>query len=253
LDANHPARDASFAPLPVPRMPAPLPVEQFEVRLGDRVLLTALARMAHEGASPGLPTCAGLLVGDALGARRQCTVVRTDPCGRKVACDTPEGAVDAAAFVLVPLGDDQGSGKVPGGAAWVGAAAGGTRSSTGSSSGARGRALVFGQPVLLQHVLSGRYLSAGEPDEARSTVLSDAPAELARENGRLALLPLSLATSGSSAGSSSSSSSSSRGGGGRLGGHPREHVLASCTFRFLPSTNHGRAQVFTGGKSVRPD
>jgi len=238
------------------------PVRQFDVRMGDVVFLTALAREAHESAALGLLTCAGLLVADALGARRQCTVVPTDSLGRQVKCDTPEGAVDAAAFMLVPLEDSSTAEYAPSNAAWVGAAAasasnGATASSGGNSSHSeRGRGLLFGQPLLLQHVSSGRFLCNGEPNEMLRTVVDSAPAELARENGRLALLPPSLVTHGSSSNSSNSSQSNGGGSSGSSTGYrqhrgrPRENLIASCTFRFLPSVNHGRAEVFTGGKKA---
>jgi len=237
--------------------PSREPSGQFDVRMGDVVFLTALAREAHASAAPGLLSCAGLLVGDALGTRRQCTVVPTDSLGQHVKCDTPEGAVDAAAFRLVPLEELSDSNRTPGNIAWIGAATATASSSDGSSDSSsyseRGRGLLFGQPLLLQHVSSGRFLCTGEPNEALGTIAESAPAELARENGRLALLPPSLVTHGSSSNSShSSGSTSSSGSFGRRQPHgrPRESIVASCTFRFLPSANHGRAEVFTGGTNA---
>jgi hypothetical protein len=234
--------------------PSREPTGHFDVRMGDVVFLTALAKEAHASAAPGLLSCAGLLVGDALGTRRQCTVVPTDSLGQHVKCDTPEGAVDAAAFRLVPLGESSDTNSTLGSIAWMDVAPATARSSDGSSGGSsrseRGRGLLFGQPLLLQHVSSGRFLCTGEPNESLGTIAESAPAELARENGRLALLPPSFVTHGSSSVSTHSSGSISSISRRQPHGRPRECIVASCTFRFLPSINHGRAEVFTGGKNA---
>lgn len=89
--------------------------------------------------------------------------------------------------------------------------------------------LLFGQPVFLRHAASGRYLCAGAGDPASGAV-RPAPAELSRENLRLSLLPMALCRG------------SARAGGSAL---PLGHVQGDCVFRFVPTTNHGRGEVFT--------
>lgn len=93
--------------------------------------------------------------------------------------------------------------------------------------------LTFGQPVHLLHVASSRYLCAGAAEETERAAVRSVPAEISRENGRLTLLPPFLAKA--------------RGGDAfePRRGLPPEDSLAACTFRFLPTRNHGRGAIFT--------
>lgn len=77
-------------------------------------------------------------------------------------------------------------------------------------------------------MVSGRYLCSGWADEERRSV-EPIPANISRENERLTLLPASLLH------------------GSALGGCdvPEEAFVPACTFRFLPTFDHGRSEIYT--------
>lgn len=117
----------------------------------------------------------------------------------------PEDLIESAVFVLVAA-------------------------ESGISSSDASQYLLFGQPVCLRHAASGRYLCAGVADVARHCI-SQATAELAKENDMLSLLPDSLTWKSVQSELSCCV--------------PQEHVLAECIFRFIPTTNFGRSEVHT--------
>lgn len=143
----------------------------------------------------------GVVVCDGLNDNRQVSIIRTKKDGSSTENESSESASELGAFTLVNA----------------------SRSSNSSAAQDASR-LQFGQPVLLRHVVSGRYLCTGLIDEAKRTITS-VPAEIARENEKMSLLPSSFI---------------------RDQGFPEDAFVSACTFRFLPTRNHGRAAVFTG-------
>ena len=155
----------------------------------------------------------GLLACDPIDGARQVGLFRTTSDGTKVLKNSSiESQAELGTFVIVA------------------ASAEALRSLSTKAADSAGTpdSLLFGQPVLLRHVVSGRYLCSGWADEERRSV-EPIPANISRENERLTLLPASLLHG------------SARGGCDV----PEEAFVPACTFRFLPTFDHGRSEIYT--------
>jgi hypothetical protein len=145
----------------------------------------------------------GVLICDTLGDTRQCCVVRTNEEGSMLLAGSTNEVHDGN-FMLMKAD---------------------TFLNTSSSGSLQPENVHFGEPFLLRHISSGRFLCNGVANIENRTV-SSAPAELRVEHQRLTLLPPSLNK--------------------RSGSWPLDHLLAPCTFRFIPCANYGRTVILTG-------